>query len=69
MPLNDQPPRYQTFILRLWEERLKGDSSSAVWRYSVEDAQTRERWAFVGAEELCAFLEGQIVSVPPGSAK
>ncbi len=64
MPTSDQPPRYQTYLLRIWQERLQDDLCSTVWRFSLEDPHTRERKGFTGTEALCAFLESQTATTP-----
>ena len=48
-----EQPSYRTFILRTWQERRQG---SLVWRFSLEDAQTKQRIGFTDLEGLCRFL-------------
>lgn len=63
MPLNAsaRPPRYHTFLLRLWEE----GGSAPVWRYSLENPHTGERLGFKTLDELRAFLEEWTQKPPP----
>jgi len=49
--------RYQSYLLRLWQEERNG---VRVWRASVESVQTHEQWGFVGLPALFAFLEQQL---------
>ncbi|MCC6187979.1 MAG: hypothetical protein IT318_03015 [Anaerolineales bacterium] len=48
-----RPPRYHTFLLRLWEE----GGSAPVWRYSLENPHTAERLSFKTLDELGALLK------------
>ena len=50
---------YRTFVLRLWREQ-GGHLYSDVWRFSLEDARTRQRKGFGSLEELVDFLQEQI---------
>ncbi len=43
-----------TYIVRVWSEPNPGGSS--VWRVSVTDATSRERWCFSSVDRLIAFL-------------
>lgn len=50
------PPRYRVFLLRLWEERGQPPDSAAIWRLSLEDAQTGERIGFASLQALNEYL-------------
>lgn len=43
--------RYQSFLLRLWQER-----PNMLWRASLKDATTDERIGFLDLESLFAYL-------------
>jgi hypothetical protein len=43
-----------TYIVRVWLEPNPG--SSSVWRASVLDSSSQERWYFSSADRLAAFL-------------
>lgn len=43
-----------TYIVRVWLEPNAGGSS--VWRASVLEVNTQERWYFSSADQLAAFL-------------
>jgi hypothetical protein len=43
-----------TYIVRVWLEPNPG--SSSVWRASVLDSNSQERWYFSSADRLAAFL-------------
>ena len=55
MSTHDRPPRYQAYLLRLWEERPHADWP-AEWRFSLEDPHTGERRGFADFDTLIAFL-------------
>lgn len=50
------PTRRFVYIVMIWEERPASPGSPAVWRTSVEDAHTGERWGFACLEQAAAFL-------------
>jgi hypothetical protein len=52
----EEPQEYQSYLLRLWRTSSYGN---AVWRASLESAQTGERRGFADLESLFAFLEQQ----------
>ena len=52
----DEPQAYQSYLLRLWRISSQG---KAVWRASLESAQTGERCGFADMVSLFAFLEQQ----------
>ena len=47
--------RYQTFLLRIWEER-GSVPVGVVYRFSLESPHTRKRHGFANLEQLTAFL-------------
>ena len=49
--------RYHIFILSLWEESNRRAADPAVWRFSLEGAQSAERKGFKSLAELMAYLE------------
>ena len=52
----EEPQAYQSYLLRLWRISNQG---KAVWRASLESAQTGERRTFADLASLVAFLEEQ----------
>ena len=48
------PPRYHSFLLRLWRE-----SEHGAWRASLESATTGERHGFPNLASLFAFLQAE----------
>jgi hypothetical protein len=51
-PLSLRPPQYHSYLLRFWEERGQQPS---VWRFSLEDPQTDQRYGFASLEALDVF--------------
>jgi hypothetical protein len=49
------------YLLTIWQERAASSEHAAVWRFSLEDARTGERWGFANLEQILAFLEKQMV--------
>ena len=54
----EEPQEYLSYLLRLWRTSSHGH---AVWRASLESAQTGERRGFADLASLLAFLEQQTV--------
>jgi hypothetical protein len=54
--MSEQPAVYRSYLLRLWRTDSAGN---AVWRASLESAQSGERRAFADLASLFAFLEAQ----------
>lgn len=55
--------RYQTFLLRIWEERGAAPAGT-VYRFSLESPHTRQRHGFASLEQLTAFLLELTTSEP-----
>lgn len=49
------------YLLTIWQERAASSERAAVWRFSLEDARTGERWGFANLEQILTFLEKQMV--------
>ena len=47
-------------LLTLWRERSAHADQPALWRFSLEDARTRQRRGFADLETLVAFLKAQM---------
>lgn len=55
------PPRYQTYLLRCWQERsTQVGSVVKVWRFSLEDPRTGRRRGFASLEALLASLQTEL---------
>lgn len=50
------PPRYQFFILGLWQESGDRSGRAPDWRISLEDPRTAQRSGFTDLASLAAFL-------------
>jgi hypothetical protein len=44
------------YVVTLWQERPASAVEPAIWRMTVEDARTGERWNFVNMEALIDFF-------------
>jgi hypothetical protein len=53
--MSEEPAMYHSYLLRLW----RSSQSNAVWRASLESAQSGERRAFADLARLFAFLRAQ----------
>ena len=58
--MNDEPGRYLAYMLRLWQV----DGELPVWRASLEDVRTGEKYGFGSLELLFRFLTEQVRSKP-----
>jgi hypothetical protein len=57
------PPRYQTYVLRCWQERsTQADGMVTVWRFSLEDPRTNRRQGFASMEALLASLQTELLN-------
>ena len=54
--MSKRPLAYQSYLLRLWPVRDKGE---AIWRASLESPHSGERYNFANLAELFAFLQRQ----------
>jgi hypothetical protein len=60
-----RPARRYVYLLRIWEERAD-DPDGAVYRFSLEEARSHERYGFSDLERLIAFLNA--LAEPDGAA-
>jgi hypothetical protein len=58
--VREEPPRYQSYVLRYWEMRSQHPGRPATWRFSLEDPQTREKHALSSLEALVTFLQTEL---------
>jgi hypothetical protein len=59
-PFHTKPPRYQSYMLRLWEVRSQRPGQPSTWHFSLEDPQTGQRHVFPDLEALVAFLQAEL---------
>jgi hypothetical protein len=70
MPLaRFEQPRYQAYMLRLWETRSERSGSPSTWRFSLEDVETRQKSYFADLEALVAFLRAEMERDDDGPAR
>ena len=53
-------PHLRAYMLRCWEVRSLEPECQAVWRFSLEDPHTGERFGFANLNALIAFLEADL---------
>jgi hypothetical protein len=56
MKVTEEQLPYRVYVLRSWQERGPTSGTPAVWRFSLEDATTRQRRGFENLEALMNFL-------------
>ena len=57
MPFFQDPPRYHTYLLTLWEERNQASNLPGVWRFRLENPRTGQPQGFATIEALTAALK------------
>lgn len=63
----NQPPAYESYIFRFWQERDPQGQQPTLWRFSLENAHTGVRLGFKTLEDMCHYLSQQIPRTPPKS--
>ncbi len=58
--------RRHSFVLTLWEEAGPYPNAPPVWRASLEDAWTAERYGFRDLPDLICFLEQWTAPISSG---
>lgn len=53
-------PQYRVFLLRCWKEQGQRVTTPPSWRFTVEDAVTRQRHGFTNLGSLAAFLQSNL---------
>ncbi|MCB8969064.1 MAG: hypothetical protein H6665_00945 [Ardenticatenaceae bacterium] len=53
---------YHAFLLRCWQESTSNPNAASAWRFSLEDAHSRQRRGFASLEELITFLEASLTA-------
>lgn len=68
-PVDDETEleAYQSYLLRLWQEKPATAGRPAVWRCSLEDTADRRRHGFAGLEELVVFLRARMEEAERGT--
>ena len=60
-PFSARPPRYHSYILRFWEERSK-ERAAGIWRFSLEDPVTDQRYGFAELNALVNWIRERIIA-------
>ena len=53
-------PRLRAYMLRCWEVRSHEPECQTVWRFSLEDPHTGDRFGFADLKALIEFLETEL---------
>ena len=62
--LNRKPPAtHHAYLLRCWNETSPPYHAQPIWRFSLQDAQTRRQRSFASLRELAFFLENNLLDV------
>ena len=56
----DNPPRYRSYLITLWEERSSDPNVPCIWRFVLENPRTGERKGFASLKDLMATLEREM---------
>lgn len=61
-----RPPHYHSYLLRFWEERGE-TADTQIWRFMLQDPQTKERFGFADLDALVTWIQLKIMplSEPP----
>ena len=57
------PPRYRFYLLTVWEERNLDPNLPVTWRFSLEDARSRQRRGFADMASLMTAVERELVAI------
>ena len=63
--MNNEPPHYYAFLLRLWPENT-GTEGLSSWRATLEDPRSGERLGFASLEQLFAHLMALVETLGQG---
>lgn len=64
MSILNEPPRYRTYLLTVWEERSQDATPPTLWRFSLKDPATGQRRGFASLDEMMAFLSSELAGGP-----
>jgi hypothetical protein len=66
LPLYERPPGYRSYVLRFWQER-SDQPTLTVWRFSLEDPSTDERYGFPDLQALIEWLRAEMAKEQPSA--
>lgn len=58
--VHDRPPRYRSYLLRMWEARGECPDEPPTWRFRLQDVRSDAQRAFPDLEALVAFLQAEM---------
>lgn len=62
-------PRYQSYLITMWQERGQDSDNLGGWRFRLEDPHTGERRGFANLEKLMAALEQEMANAGTADSK
>jgi hypothetical protein len=60
MAFFQDPPRYRTLLLTMWEERSQDPNLPGVWRFRLEDPRPGQPRGFASMEALVEALKEEM---------
>jgi hypothetical protein len=54
------PPQYRSYLLRCTQTHSTDPTLSVLWRFSLQDPETHERFYFPHLAALVAFLQDEL---------
>ena len=55
------PLHYRAYVVRCWKERsVQAGVETAVWRFSLQDPRTNQRYGFATLEALLVSLQSDL---------
>jgi len=54
--------RYESYMLRMWQT---SNEEELIWRASLENPSSGERFGFASLEDLCSFLQARTEASNP----
>ena len=56
-----KPVHYRAYVVRCWKERsVQAGVETAVWRFSLQDPRTNQRYGFATLEALLVSLQSDL---------
>ena len=59
------PSPYHAYVLHCWKETSLTPHEQPIWRFSLQDARSRQQRSFASLRELIYFLENSLLDVTP----
>jgi hypothetical protein len=63
MPINQQRPHYQIYLLTIWEEDGQETRGVDEWRFRLEDPRTGQQRGFTSLDALAANIAQELADI------